>query len=155
MAKPMSRKIAPNHFDLKRQRRRAKTHILYRCYDATNTLLYVGMTNDPETRIQYHRRNQPWWHHVDHIRLQNLPNRDALVRAETAAIQLEQPLYNIVNANIRAQSRSRSRLGARGFQMWPEANHFGTREPQGGHLIDMSPEQMRYPCSQCKVRGIY
>jgi hypothetical protein len=159
MAKPTSRKISPDYFDRERERIRATTHILYRCYDKSNALLYVGMTNDPENRFIQHRRVQPWWPEVNHIRLQDFPSRDALARAEVAAIQLEQPLHNIVNANVRTQAQSRKRLGngsgKAGFRLWPEANHFCTREPQDGHLIDMTLEQMLYPCSECKVRGIY
>jgi predicted GIY-YIG superfamily endonuclease len=159
MPKPTSRKIKPDHFDRKRRKQREKTHILYRCYDRATTLLYVGMTNDPENRFRHHQQVQPWWHQVDHIRLQNLPNREALSRAETAAIQLEQPVYNIVNADTRHQAQSRQRLGngkgKGGFQLWPEANRFGTRQPSEGHLIEMTVEQVLYPCANCKVRGIH
>ncbi len=161
MAKSMTRKIKPDFYDRKRQRQRERTHILYRCYDRTLTLLYVGMTNDPESRFIAHRNTQPWWHQVDHIRIQKLKSREALARAEAAAIQMEQPLYNIHLANSASKSDKKAQLptarkfaGGRGHRLFPEANHFFTREPQQGHLIDMTREQMLYPCSQCKVRAI-
>ena len=37
-------KIKPDHYE----RLRAETHILYRCYNRSKLLLYVGMTNNPE-----------------------------------------------------------------------------------------------------------
>lgn len=74
-----------------------ETHALYRFYDATGQLLYVGITADPGSRWRSHARNKPWWHHVAHITLETHPTRAAVLDAECAAIRRERPLHNVVH----------------------------------------------------------
>lgn len=71
-------------------------HFLYRFYDRTDTLLYIGITNDPKTRFKWHRKNQPWWSDVDQskTRIEYHATRDSVLKAERAAIEDETPLYN-------------------------------------------------------------
>ena len=71
-------------------------HFLYRFYDRTDTLLYIGITNDPKTRFKWHRKNQPWWPDVDErkTRVAFYPTREAVLDAERKAIVAENPLYN-------------------------------------------------------------
>lgn len=71
-------------------------HFLYRLFDRTDTLLYIGITNDPKTRFKWHRKNQPWWCDVDQAKtkVDYYPSRDAVLKAEAEAIKEEQPLYN-------------------------------------------------------------
>lgn len=71
-------------------------HFLYRLYDRTDTLLYIGITNDPKARFKWHRKNQPWWCDVDQskTRIDFHATRDSALSAETKAIKAENPLYN-------------------------------------------------------------
>jgi NAD-dependent dihydropyrimidine dehydrogenase PreA subunit len=71
-------------------------HFLYRFYDRTDALLYIGITKDPKTRFKWHRNNQPWWTDVDQAKTQVdfHPSRDAVLEAERKAIIAETPLYN-------------------------------------------------------------
>lgn len=71
-------------------------HILYRLYDAADTLLYVGRTNDVRSRFKAHARRQPWWPEVARSALELRPDLDALIEAERAAILTEHPKYNII-----------------------------------------------------------
>lgn len=73
------------------------THALYRFYDATGALLYVGITADPGARWRKHAHDKPWWHQVAHITLEAHPDRAAVLTAERAAIRRERPLHNIVH----------------------------------------------------------
>ena len=34
---------------------------LYRFFDEAGTLLYVGISNDPDVRWSYHARQKDWW----------------------------------------------------------------------------------------------
>lgn len=70
-------------------------HVLYRFYDATGELLYVGLTNDIGTRFSSHAATKSWWSEVADCRIEFLPSRKALEEAETVAIQTEMPRYNL------------------------------------------------------------
>jgi len=76
-------------------------HALYRFYDHTDVLLYVGISADLPSRMQNHRRKKPWWALVHHIGIEHFDTRKEAMAAEKAAIQTEEPLYNDAhNANM-------------------------------------------------------
>lgn len=68
---------------------------LYRLYDATNCLLYVGVAGNPGRRFEQHRADKPWWGDVAHATLEHHPSRDDALAAETAAIRTENPRHNV------------------------------------------------------------
>lgn len=70
-------------------------HTLYRFYDASDQLLYVGITNDPPRRFSKHRDDKAWWTGVARIDLEMHQTRHELAAAERAAIESERPLHNI------------------------------------------------------------
>jgi predicted GIY-YIG superfamily endonuclease len=72
----------------------SQTHALYRFYDATGTLLYVGITADPGARWRSHARGKPWWHEVRGVSLETYPDRASVLAAETRAIAVENPRHN-------------------------------------------------------------
>jgi predicted GIY-YIG superfamily endonuclease len=71
-------------------------HFLYRLYDRTDALLYIGITNDPKARFKHHRRHKDWWPDVDQskTRIDYFASRSAALDAEAKAIKTENPLYN-------------------------------------------------------------
>ncbi|MFM9461254.1 hypothetical protein ACKI1K_00155 [Streptomyces scabiei] len=69
---------------------------LYRFYDRSGVLLYVGVTNDTQVRWYDHSRVKPWWPTVARKRIEWLPTRADAERAEAAAIAAENPLWNIM-----------------------------------------------------------
>ena len=69
-------------------------HILYRLFDDSGTLLYVGITNDVRQRFAAHATTQPWWGEVADCRTEFFSTRTALDAAERVAIQSESPRYN-------------------------------------------------------------
>lgn len=69
------------------------SHVLYRMFNATDDLLYVGLTNNPKGRIGNHAVKD-WWISVAYIRLEHFATRDELKAAETKAIREERPLFN-------------------------------------------------------------
>ena len=86
------------------RRRRAlsapgQTTWLYRHYDATGRLLYVGITNHYARRCEQHADEKAWWVLVDPGRstTQEYPNRAAALLAEEAVIRSERPVFNIAH----------------------------------------------------------
>jgi len=71
---------------------------LYRFYDSSGTLLYVGITNDPEARWRYHALTKAWWPTVVRKSVDWRPNRPDAERAEAAAIFTERPRHNCIHS---------------------------------------------------------
>lgn len=67
---------------------------LYRLLAANGRLLYVGISNNPDTRWGGHSTNQPWWHEVADRKVEWFANRRAAEEAEVKAIKEERPLHN-------------------------------------------------------------
>jgi predicted GIY-YIG superfamily endonuclease len=67
---------------------------LYRFYDNSGQLLYVGITHALERRWQAHKQNQLWWLDVARKEHVWLPNRAEAEAAELKAIQTEKPVWD-------------------------------------------------------------
>lgn len=76
--------------------------VLYRFYDASDVLLYVGITQQWEIRMASHRRGAPWWDLAERLTFAVYPDRQAAQDAERAAIKGESPVYNIHRPGWRA-----------------------------------------------------
>lgn len=70
---------------------------LYRHFDAAGVLLYVGVSSDPRSRSYSHRRHSAWTEFAVREEVEWLPDRDAALVAEKAAIVSEKPLFNGVH----------------------------------------------------------
>lgn len=78
------------------------TFTLYRFFDESGTLLYVGMTRDPERRMDQHRRQKPWWPKAERIEMQHFTTLRELRDAEKRAIREEHPVHNIQMNMVRS-----------------------------------------------------
>lgn len=67
---------------------------LYRLYDRTKTLLYVGVTKDFGKRWNQHASSKPWWPDVQHQEVAWYETLDAALAAEATAIKDEMPRHN-------------------------------------------------------------
>ena len=76
----------------------ARNHVLYRMYDVSRRLLYVGITANFDSRMDSHRGLKPWWQDVATIEVQHFTSRTAVERAERNAIQTERPAFNVTHA---------------------------------------------------------
>lgn len=89
-------------------------HVLYRLYDQDGALLYVGITNSIPNRFKRHADEQRWWPEVTGCRVEFLPDRAALQRAERDAIWFERPRHNIMGSVTPPHpAAARPRTGAR------------------------------------------
>jgi hypothetical protein len=79
--------------------------ILYRLWNITNTLQYVGITGKGIARFNEHNRNHPLMDRVTHCTTEHFPAPWQARAAEKRAIKAEHPLYNIDSAIIPGRSR--------------------------------------------------
>lgn len=71
-----------------------RPHALYRFYDRTDVLLYVGVTADLPKRMKNHQKEKPWWLQISTIKIEPYETRAEVFEAEAEAIRTENPLYN-------------------------------------------------------------
>lgn len=67
---------------------------VYRCYDAHDRLLYVGMSINPHGRIDYHRRYAPWSSAMARWTLEWFPDRPTARAEELRVMRAESSLHN-------------------------------------------------------------
>ncbi|MFJ3812253.1 GIY-YIG nuclease family protein [Streptomyces sp. NPDC090073] len=70
---------------------------LYRLRDASNRLLYVGVSEAPLRRWAEHSKDKPWWPLVTALTLQWFGTRTKALIAEAHAIRTERPLHNVAH----------------------------------------------------------
>jgi hypothetical protein len=77
--------------------RRSYPADLYRVYDASGDLLYVGIAVNVFNRMRGHRREAAWWPLADTGTVERYPKRFDAQRAESRAIRSEHPKFNVRN----------------------------------------------------------
>lgn len=82
---------------------------LYRHFDEDGVLLYVGITNKPDTRRRAHQKRAVWAEFADQTReeVKWYSTRQAALEAETEAIETEKPLFNRLGATGRYEETVR------------------------------------------------
>lgn len=77
---------------------------VYRIFDSRGSLLYIGLTNCPLTRMKDHRLMYwyGWWQWAAEIRVDPPLIRHYTQIAELAAIHTEMPLYNLLGVRGRS-----------------------------------------------------
>jgi predicted GIY-YIG superfamily endonuclease len=71
---------------------------LYRMYDSSQRLLYVGITSRGPRRWREHMASKAWWDEVATVSVEHFPLRSDAASAEQWAIRNERPLYNVAHA---------------------------------------------------------
>ena len=77
--------------------------VVYRCYDKTGQLLYVGASITFMQRLATHSKS-PWFHEIDQITLTHFSDKNIAFYAERLAIQQEKPKYNAILYNSSANN---------------------------------------------------
>jgi hypothetical protein len=132
-------------------------NVLYRFYNSSQRLLYVGITSDPENRFRGHRADKPWWDDVFVITLTRYPDRGELAQAEIEAIESEHPKYNVAYAVPRETLNvTRTRSGRRGaHRLWNDASRFHTSCEDTPKQFKAPKLTMSLPCPICYYQWVY
>lgn len=100
---------------------------VYRLFDASGALLYIGCSYNPTSRWRTHRQLKAWWHEVattDVVWFETLVEAE---RAEQEAILTEHPKYNIVHTPLHAKicdstkSLSEEDVTRWAYSSWPSS----------------------------------
>ncbi len=68
---------------------------VYRLWDKDKKLLYVGVSNNWAHRINQHKQQKQWSCEISSVTVQEFSSRSEAIDAESDAIKLENPKYNI------------------------------------------------------------
>jgi hypothetical protein len=69
---------------------------VYRFFDADESLLYVGVSSQPEVRRQQHAADKAWWPEVARTDTVWYADRPKALAGEAFAIITERPRYNVI-----------------------------------------------------------
>ena len=72
----------------------AVPHFVYKFLAADGTVLYVGCTANPGTRMKQHQYQQPWFPDVSRVEMDCHPSEEEGLAAERAAIKALRPTHN-------------------------------------------------------------
>jgi len=67
---------------------------VYRCFDFTGQLIYIGSTAARLSRFKVHETQSPWWPEAVDIKVERFPTIFQARAAERLAIIAEVPLHN-------------------------------------------------------------
>lgn len=67
---------------------------LYRAFDSTGGLLYVGISAIPEARMARHRSSSTWYRQMTSHTVEWFSTRVEAMAAESAAVKTEHPIHN-------------------------------------------------------------
>ncbi len=82
---------------------RNRTGCLYRHFDKSGALLYVGSCANPLARLKNHKQNSKWFHQIVRVEIEHFTTRVESYSAERTAIATEQPIYNIFRAEVNSR----------------------------------------------------
>jgi predicted GIY-YIG superfamily endonuclease len=77
---------------------------LYRAFDATRRLLYVGISSNALRRLSQHRGRADWFCELAYLEVEWFETRDLALAAERTAIKAERPAFNIVHTLADAET---------------------------------------------------
>jgi hypothetical protein len=89
-----------------------RPHTLYRFFDRSGRLLYIGITVAAAARWGQHSWDKSWWNEVATCTIQHFPRRSTALAAERAAIRSEKPLHNVQHNNTQATETQEQTLAA-------------------------------------------
>lgn len=69
---------------------------LYRYFDTSGQLLYVGITSRRTGRSLQHAMEKSWWSEVTRCEWQHFATREQAAEAERQAIRDEHPRHNVI-----------------------------------------------------------
>lgn len=80
---------------------------LYRHFDKTGKLLYVGISISTLTRLSQHSNNSVWFDSIYKVEIEKFSSRMEAQEAERIAIKKEKPEHNIIRAEPKSDKIKR------------------------------------------------
>lgn len=77
---------------------------VYRPYDISGGLLYVGISKDFGRRWRQHASTKQWWSEARRMTVEWYEDEAEALRAEVEAIECERPRYNVAQTNSHYRS---------------------------------------------------
>lgn len=102
--------------------------VVYRCYDESGRLIYIGSTSSMWDRLTQHRYDTWWTPLLAKLRMQVFPTIEAARAAERVAILHEEPAFN-VRPRRRNWDELYSTLGLADLAMWRRWVHRDRETP--------------------------
>ena len=68
---------------------------LYRHFDKSGNLLYVGVSLSTIQRLSQHKNQSHWYNNISQVTIEQFPDRFTALLAERTAIKEENPLHNL------------------------------------------------------------
>jgi hypothetical protein len=106
------------------------TSYTYVARDAAGGVLYVGVTDDPESRFRAHQYGR-WWSRKDRLDLQEWPDRATAESRELDLIEALRPSFNRTDGRWRDRDRALLALRRSGMT-WVAA---GARLGMSGNAV--------------------
>lgn len=100
------------------------TH-LYRHFDSSGALLYVGISVSALQRLKAHRDGSAWFDSIARVEIQAFTSRQEAEAAERAAIQSEKPRWNIRHVAPAKAPSVRPQRRPSGISPSAVVTHFG------------------------------
>ncbi len=94
--------------------------VVYRFFDETGRLLYVGMTSVGVARWFDHSISQPWWSEVANATVSHFASVEEALDVERLAIINEDPLHNVTHKH-KARPRTVIKPRRRGGSVYRES----------------------------------
>jgi excinuclease UvrABC nuclease subunit len=79
--------------------------VVYRIFDATDRLIYIGATSNVTQRLAYHRTQSWWWALAHRVDVESHEDKASAHDAEWAAIAAEDPAFNLALRRGRPSSK--------------------------------------------------
>lgn len=130
------------------------THVLYRFFDADDTLLYIGITKNPVNRFKGHQYDKSWFKHVTRSTMEHFGSRAELMAAEIRAIRTERPKYNRAHALSEPEPIRMAACNVRSTPVHPDASRFCT-EVDTRDIRDPEYTALEMPCPECRQLTLY
>jgi predicted GIY-YIG superfamily endonuclease len=90
---------------------------LYRHFDETRQLLYVGISLSTFARLSQHKAHSDWFKKIKSVEIENFETREEAMAAEREAIKNESPMFNIAMKKTMAEiEKERKQLANQGAE---------------------------------------
>lgn len=73
------------------------TSAVYRIYDHSGDLMYLGLSDTPKQRVSHHRCHQPWGYFMEAYKVREYSTRERAAAVERRAIAILRPRFDRSN----------------------------------------------------------